>query len=86
MSPVRLTRNGLEPASEREKKMTWREFIRSHTEVLASVDFLTAEVWTGGGLMSYYVLTFMRVATRQVCIAGLRPRPTPHGCSKWHGT
>ena len=68
-------RHGLEPAPGREKKRTWREFIRSHTEVLAAVDFFTAEVWTGRGLMPYYVLTFMRVATRQVCIAGVTTSP-----------
>jgi hypothetical protein len=28
-------------------------------EVPASVDFFTAEVWTAGGLMTYYVLAFM---------------------------
>ena len=70
-----LKRHGLAPAPEREKKMTWREFIRSHTEVLAAVDFFTAEVWTAGGLMMYYVLTFMRVASRQVCIAGITASP-----------
>ena len=41
-----LKRHGLAPAPEREKRMTWREFIRSHTEVLAAVDFFTTEVWT----------------------------------------
>jgi len=70
-----LKRHGLEPAPEREKQRTWREFIRAHTEVLAAVDFFTAEVWTGRGLMTYYVLTFMRVATRQVCIAGITTSP-----------
>ena len=44
--------------------MSWREFIRSHLEVLAAVDFFTAEVWTAGGWMTYYVLTFMRVGSR----------------------
>jgi hypothetical protein len=70
-----LKRHGLEPAPEREKKRTGREFIRSYTEVLAAVDFFTTEVWTGRGLMTYYVLTFMRVATRQVCIAGVTTSP-----------
>jgi hypothetical protein len=27
------------------------------------------------GLVTYYVLTFMRVASRQVCIAGITPWP-----------
>jgi transposase InsO family protein len=39
------------------------------------VDFFTAEVWTASGLTTYYVLTFMRVATRKVCIAGITMSP-----------
>jgi hypothetical protein len=39
------------------------------------VDFLTAEVWTAGGLTAFYVLTFMRVPSREVCIAGITTSP-----------
>jgi putative transposase len=70
-----LKRHGLPPAPERGKGMGWREFIRSHLEVLAAVDFFTAEVWTVAGLTTYYVLTCMRVASRQVCIAGITASP-----------
>jgi putative transposase len=59
----------LAPAPERGKKLPWKDFIRSHTEVLAAVDFFTAEVCVAGGLMTYYVLVYMRLASRQVCIA-----------------
>ena len=59
--------------------MAWRDFIRSHTEVLAAVDFFTAEVWTAGGLMTYYALVFMRVASRKVWIAGMTTSPD----SRW---
>ena len=55
--------------------MLWKEFIRSHLETLAAVDFFTAEVWTAGGLMTYYVLVFMRIAPRQVTIAGITLAP-----------
>ena len=57
-----LKRHDLAPAPERGKKMLWREFIRSHLETLAAVDFFTVEVWTAGGLTAYYVLVFMRAA------------------------
>jgi len=57
-----LKRHGLSPAPERENKTAWGDLIRSHTEVLGAVDFFTAEVWTASGLMTYYVLTFMRVS------------------------
>ena len=72
-----LERHGLLPAPDRRRKTSWREFIRSHTEVLAAVDFFTAEVWTAAGLITYYVLAFMRVGLRQVCIAGMTPSHDP---------
>lgn len=70
-----LKRHGLAPAPERDKRIAWRDFIRSHKEVLAAVDFFTAEVWTAGGLMTYYVLVFMRLASRKVWIAGMTTSP-----------
>jgi len=36
-----------------------------------AVDFFTADVWTAGGLMTYYVLVFMRIALRQISIVGI---------------
>ncbi len=44
-----LKRHGLPPAPERKKTTTWKEFIRTHMEVLVATDFFTAEVWTLGG-------------------------------------
>ena len=34
--------------------------------VLAATDFFTTEVWTRGGLVTYYILFFMHVATRRI--------------------
>jgi len=76
-----LKRYGLGPAPERDKRMAWRDFIRSHTAVLAAVDFFTVEVWTSAGLITYYVLTFMRVASRKVWVAGITTSPD----SRWMG-
>jgi len=70
-----LKRHGISPAPDRRKTTTWREFIRSHTDVLAATDFLTTEVWTKGGLVTYYVLFFMHVASRKVYVAGKTPHP-----------
>ena len=70
-----LKRHGIRPAPERQKTTTWREFIRSHQAVLAATDFFTTEVWTVKGLVTYYVLFVMHVATRRVQIAGLTPFP-----------
>ena len=40
---------GLEPAPERKKRTTWREFLAAHGDVLAAADFFTVEVWTPRG-------------------------------------
>lgn len=71
-----LKRHGIVPAPERRQHTTWKEFIRTHLDVLAATDFFTAEVCTGAGLVTYYVLFFIRVNTRQVSLAGITPHPT----------
>ena len=70
-----LKRHGIPTAPERRKTTTWKEFIRAHRDVLAATDFFTAEVWTLRGLVTYYVLFCMHVATRRVHIAGLTSFP-----------
>ena len=70
-----LKRHGIPLAPERRKTTTWREFIRSHMDVLAATDFFTTEVWTQGGLVTYYVLFFIHLATRRVHVAGITPHP-----------
>ena len=70
-----LKRYDIPPAPEREKTTTWSEFVKSHMDVLAATDFFTTEVWTKGGLATYYVLFFMHLATRKVHIAGITPHP-----------
>ena len=43
--------------------------------MLASVDFTTIDVWTRSGLVTYYLLFFMELATRRVHFAGLTANP-----------
>ena len=52
-----LKRHGLPPAPERKSTTTWKEFIRTHMDVLVATDFFTAEVWTLGGLVTYLSLS-----------------------------
>src|SRR5262249_51379286 len=66
---------GIPPAPERKTTTTWKEFIRTHMDVLVATDFFTAEVWTLGGLVTYYVLFFLHLGSRQVHIAGMTPHP-----------
>ena len=70
-----LKRHGLPPAPERQTTTTWKAFIRTHMEVLVATDFFTAEVWTLGGLVTYYVLFFIHLGSRKVAIAGMTPHP-----------
>jgi transposase InsO family protein len=70
-----LKRHGIPPAPERKKTTTWKEFIRTHMDVLVATDFFTAEVWTLGGLVTYYVLFFLHLGSRQIHVAGVTPHP-----------
>jgi hypothetical protein len=70
-----LKRHGIAPAPERRTTTTWKEFIRTHRDVLVATDFFPAEVWTLGGLVTYYVLFFIHLDSRQVHVAGITPHP-----------
>ena len=70
-----LKRHGILPAPERKKTTTWKEFIRTHMDVLVATDFFTAEVWTAAGLVTYYVVFFLHLGSRKVHVAGLTPYP-----------
>jgi transposase InsO family protein len=70
-----LKQHGVEPAPDRKRQTTWKTFIKSHWDVLAAIDFTTIEVWTKGGLVTYYLLFVMEVATRRVHFAGCTPNP-----------
>ena len=70
-----LKQHGLEPAPDRKRQTTWKTFIKSHWDVLGAIDFTTIEVWTMGGLVTYYLLFVMEVATRRVHFAGCTVNP-----------
>jgi transposase InsO family protein len=70
-----LKRHGIVPAPERKTTTTWKEFIRTHMDVLVATDFFTAEVWTWCGLLTYYVLFFLHLGSREVHLAGVTPHP-----------
>ena len=70
-----LKRNGIEPSPERSRRTPWSTFLKAHWKVLAASDFLTAEVWTGRGLVTHYVLFMISLADRVVHIAGITTQP-----------
>ena len=66
-----LKRNGLEPAPERVRKTTWKEFLTQHWELLVAADFFTVEIWTCQGLRRFFVLFFIELSTRRVQLASI---------------
>jgi transposase InsO family protein len=66
-----LNEHGLEPAPERNRKTTWKEFLSRHWEVIVATDFFTVEVWTRSGLTRFIVLFLIDLSTRRVGIAGI---------------
>ena len=70
-----LQRNGITPAPARKRTTTWADFIRVHMAVLAGTDFFSVEVLTLRGLVTYYVLFFIRLESRRVEVAGITQHP-----------
>jgi len=70
-----LARHGIEPAPERERKTTWKEFLTQHWDLIVAADFFTIEAWTRHGLQRFIVLFLMELSTRKVEIAGIAPSP-----------
>jgi len=70
-----LKRHGIAPAPKRSQTVSWKDFIASHMEVLAGTDFFTVELLTWRGLVTYYVLFFMKLGSRRVEIAGITRHP-----------
>jgi len=73
-----LGRHGIEPAPERSRKTTWKEFLSRHWDLMVAADFFTVEVWTKRGLQRFIVLFLIELSTRKVEIAGLAAGAT--GC------
>jgi len=69
-----LRRHGLPPVPNR-KGPSWKQFLQAHLDVTWATDFFTEEVWTLGGLVTYYVLFFLHLGTRRVWLAGCTPQP-----------
>jgi transposase InsO family protein len=70
-----LKEHGLDPAPERGRHTPWSTFLKAHWECLVATDFFAVEVPTVRGLVTYYVLFFIDIASRSVKIAGFTPHP-----------
>jgi len=70
-----LKDHGIEPAPLRRRKTTWAQFLRSHWDTLAAADFLTTEIWTPAGLVTFYIFFVIQLKSRRVHIATPTPNP-----------
>lgn len=71
----------MEPAPERSRKTTWKEFLSRQWELIVAADFFTVQVWTRRGLQRFFVLFFIELSTRRIEIAGIAS-----GCGTKTGT
>ncbi|TAM80421.1 MAG: hypothetical protein EPN47_15995 [Acidobacteria bacterium] len=58
-----LKEYGIGPASQRNRKTTWKEFLARHWEVMVAADFFTVEARTRKGLTRFVVLFLMDLST-----------------------
>ena len=70
-----LQENGIDPAPERGRRMSWTTFIRAHLGVIVGMDFFTVEAVTWLGLIRYHVLIAIDIASRKVEILGIVVNP-----------
>jgi transposase InsO family protein len=64
---------GVPPVPERPT--SWQTFLRAHWGAIAGADFFTTEVWTWRGLVTYYTVFVIDLASRRVQIVGSTPYP-----------
>jgi putative transposase len=64
---------GVPPVPERST--SWQTFLRAHWGAIAGADFFTTEVWTWRGLVTFYTVLVIDLASRRVQIVGSTPYP-----------
>jgi putative transposase len=68
-----LRASGIPPVPERSTR--WQTFLRAHWGAIAGADFFTTEVWTWQGLVTFYTVFVIELASRRVQILGSTPHP-----------
>jgi transposase InsO family protein len=64
---------GLPPVPQRPT--CWQTFLKAHWGAISAADFFTTEVWTWRGLVTYYTVFAIDLASRRVQILGSTPHP-----------
>ena len=66
-----LAEEGIEPAPEREKTRTWKQFVKSHWDTLYACDFFSVEALGITGTVRYMVFFVIDLKSRAGEIAGI---------------
>jgi len=61
-----LKRHGIPPAPERQKTVTWGEFVRSHWDVFVATGFFDSEVWSWLRLIVSCLLSFIHTSRHSI--------------------
>jgi putative transposase len=70
-----LAAEGIDPAPEREKKRTWKRFMKSHWDTLCACDCFSVEALGITGTVRYMVFFVIEIKSRAVEIAGIAVDP-----------
>src|SRR6516164_8144134 len=68
-----LKAHGLLPAPQRPT--SWQTFLRAHWGAITGADFFTTDVWTWRGLVTFYTVFVIDLATRRVEVLGTTLHP-----------
>jgi len=68
-----LKAHGIPPVPKRPT--SWQTFLQAHWGAIAGADLFTTEVWTWRGLVTYYTVFVIDLASRRVQIVGSTPNP-----------
>ncbi len=61
-----LKRHGISRVPERQRTVTWREFIRSHLDMLLATDFFNREIWSWCGMLVSCLLSFLHLGRHHI--------------------
>jgi putative transposase len=68
-----LRSQGISPVPERPT--SWQTFLRAHWGEIVAADFFTTEVWTWRGLVTFYTVFVIDLASRRIQILGSTAHP-----------
>jgi hypothetical protein len=77
-----LKRHSIPPAPERRTTTTWKEFLRTHIDILVATDFFTGGVWSRLKLVLSFLLVFVYIGPHTEHLADMTAALTTR-CAHW---